>query len=57
MWNVRHKEINQFSNSEDEVGEDDDERKLESEDVPVDRGQVALIVPEPVVVTVRLRIF
>lgn len=57
MWNVRHKEINQFSNSEDEVREDDDEGKLESEDVPVDRGQVALIVPEPVVVTVRLRIF
>ena len=57
MWNVRHKEINQFSNSEDEVREDDDEGKLESEDVPVDRGQVALIVPEPVVVTVRLQIF
>ena len=57
MWNVRHKEINQFSDSEDKVREDDDEGKLEGEDVPVDRGQVALIVPEPVVVTVRLRIF
>ena len=46
--------INQFADSEDEMFKDDDESKLECEDVPVDRGEVALLVSKSFVETVRL---
>ena len=51
MWNIRDKEIDEFSDSKHEVTEDDDECKFECEDIPVFRGQPALIIPEGRVVT------
>ena len=50
MWDIWYKEINEFPDTKNEVTEDDDEGELQGEDVPVDGGQLALIVPEARVV-------
>ena len=46
--------INKFADSEDEMFKDDDESKLQCEDVPVHRREVALLVPKTFVETFRL---
>ena len=54
MAKMHNNYINKFADSEDEMFKDDDESKLECEDVPVDRGEVALLVSKSFVETVRL---
>ena len=53
--NMTHIYINKLADSKHEMFEDDDECKLESKNVPVYRGQVSLLVSEPLVVTVSLQ--
>ena len=54
MRDIRDKEINEFPDSKHEVTEDDDEGEFQCEDVPVDRREVSLSIPEPLVEAVRL---
>ena len=55
MWDIWYEEINEFPDTKNEVTEDDDEGELQGEDVPVDGGQLAFIVPEARVVTCWLQ--
>ena len=51
---VRHQDVDELADPEHDVFKDDDEGELEGEDLPVDRGQGAAVIPEPAVVALLL---
>ena len=54
LWYVRHQDVDELTHPEHQVLKDDDKGELEGEDLPVDGGEGARVVPEPPVVTLRL---
>ena len=54
LRDVGHDNIDQLADAKDDVLKDDDKGELEGEDLPVDGGEGARVVPEPPVVTLRL---
>ena len=54
--NVRHQDVDQLAHAKHHVLEDDNEGELDSQDLPVNRSEEALVIPEPPVETFRLDI-
>ena len=54
LRDVGHDNIDQLADAKDDVLEDDDEGKLESKDLPVDRGECSRVVPEAPIIAFRL---
>ena len=52
---VRHQDVNELADPEHDVLKDDDKGELEGEDLPVDWGQGAAVIPEPTVVALLLK--
>ena len=57
LGDVGHDDVDQLADAKDNVLKDDDKGKLESKDLPVDRGECARIVPEPPIVAFRLEMW
>ena len=57
LWDVRNDDVNETTDAKDNVLKDDDEGKLESKDLPMDRGECSRIVPEPPIVAFRLKMW
>ena len=53
---VRNDDVNEAADAKDDVLKDDDEGKLQGEDFPVDRSECSRVVPEPSIVTFRLKL-
>ena len=56
LWDVRNDDVNQATDAKDDVLKDDDESKLQGKDLPVDWCECSRIVPEPPIVTFRLKL-
>ena len=54
LGDVGHDDVDQLADAKDDVLEDDDKGKLESKDLPVDRGERAGVVPKTAIITFRL---
>ena len=57
LRDVGHHHVDQLADAEDDVLEDDDESKLQGKDLPVDWCECSRIVPEPPIVTFRLKLW
>ena len=57
LRDVRNDDVNQATDAKDDVLKDDDEGKLQGEDLPVDWGECSRVVPEPPVVAFRLKLW
>ena len=55
LRDVGHHHVDQLADAEDDVLEDDDERELEGEDLPMDWRECARVVPKTTIITLRLR--
>ena len=53
---VRHQDVDELAHSKHHVLEDDNKGELDSQDLPVNRSEEALVIPEPPVETFRLEI-
>ena len=51
---VRNDDVNEAADAKDYVLEDDDEGKLESKNLPVNRGECSRVVPEAPIIAFRL---
>ena len=56
LRDVRNDDVNEATDAKDDVLKDDDEGKLQGEDFPVDRSECSRVVPEPSIVTFRLKL-
>ena len=54
LGDVGDNHVDQLADAKDDVLEDDDEGKLESKDLPVNRGESSRVVPEAPIVAFRL---
>ena len=57
LWDIRNDDVDQATDAKDDVLEDDDEGKLQGKDLPVDWCECSRIVPEPPIVTFRLKLW
>ena len=57
LRDVRDDDVDQATDAKDDVLKDDDKGKLQGEDLPVDRCECSRIVPEPPIVTFRLKLW
>ena len=56
LRDVGNDDVNEAADAKDDVLKDDDEGKLQGEDLPVDRSECSRVVPEPSIVTFRLKL-
>ena len=54
LGDVGHDDVDQLADAKDDVLKDDDKGKLESKDLPVDRGERAGVVSKTAIITFRL---
>ena len=57
LRDVRNDDVDQATDAKDDVLKDDDEGKLQGKDLPVDWCECSGIVPEPPIVTFRLKLW
>ena len=57
LGDVGHDDVDQLADAKDDVLKDDDEGKLQGKNLPVDWCECSRIVPEPPIVTFRLKLW
>ena len=56
LGDVGDNHVDQLADAKDDVLKDDDKGKLESKDLPVDRGERASVVSKTAIITFRLEL-